>query len=127
MQNSLNTLDLVERQFNEVALLLASGDAVGLAQSSLALKELMLELAQLAPLANGASSATGAKKAIRLRLKNLGAGVQVLRENLSRRAAFVDHAVRVLVPTPAPSTYSVGSTVYGTAMQQSGAFKVLAA
>jgi hypothetical protein len=124
MQNSLKTLDLVEQKFNEVASFLVSGDAVSMEVATLALRDLALELSRLLPIA-ARTARTG--KVYRLRLKKLAGGVQILRENLSRRAAFVDQAVRVLVPTSAPATYSSGGSVYGTAIHQSGAFKVLAA
>ena len=124
MQNSLHTLDLVERQFDEVALLLIAGDAVSLEVASVTLKDLALELSRLVP---KNARAKGPGKALCLRLRTLAFRGQVLRENLARRAAFVEHAVRVLVPTAPKSTYSGGSTVYGRAIQQSGMFKVLAA
>ena len=127
MQNLLKTLDLVEQKFNEVAALLVAGDAVSLEVSSLALRDLSLEMSRMVPAVARTNRATAAGKAVRLRLKTLATRIQVLRENLSRRAAFVEHAVRILVPTPTPATYSGRNSVYGTALQRSGAFKVLAA
>jgi hypothetical protein len=53
--------------------------------------------------------------------------LQILRDNLSRQAAFTHQALQVVVPTPTKSTYGGGSSVYGTVARQGGVQKYLAA
>jgi hypothetical protein len=57
----------------------------------------------------------------------LAAGLQMLRDNLSRQAAFNQQALQVVVPTLPKSTYGGGSSVYGTVVRQGGVHKYLAA
>ena len=118
-------LDLVEQQFNQVAAFLVSGDALRLQTASHALQSLGLELAKLMQTSSQQSPA--AKAALRRRVQSLAAGLQILRDNLSRRAAYTDQALAVVVPVAEKSTYSAGSSVYGSVARQTGAFKVLAA
>jgi len=118
-------LDLVEQQFNQVAAFLVSGDALQLQTASHALQSLGLELAKLMQTSSQQSPA--AKAALRRRVQSLAAGLQILRDNLSRRAAYTDQALAVVVPVAEKSTYSAGSSVYGSVARQTGAFKVLAA
>lgn len=124
MKQSLEThLDLVEQKFNEVAVVLASGDARALAQASAALQALAVEMAELlTPLLRLHAAPT----AQLLRIRALSDGMGVLRDNLARRAAYVNQALKVVVPTPVKSTYG-HSSPFGGVVQQSGQFKVLAA
>lgn len=125
MQNpTLNQLDLVEQQFNQVAAFLASGDAPHVQIASAQLQTLSLELVRLLqqPQAN-----PQAKKALRQRVTAMVTGLQVLRDNLSRQAAYTQQALQVVVPTAPGSTYSGGSAVYGTVGRQVGVHKFLAA
>ena len=124
MENLLNTLDLVEQKFNEVASLLASGEASALEPASAGLRDLTLQLARLLP---QAARGGPTRKTLEPRLRALASGIQVLRENLSRRAAFVEQSVRVLVPMAAAPAYSVGGAKFGSAVLHSGAFRPLAA
>lgn len=129
MKNTaLSSLDLVEQQFNEVSVLLASGDAVALEQASASLQALAVELMQ--------ALKASQRKELRApevvaRIRTLSAGVGTLRDNLARRSALVHQALRIVVPQEAKSTYSAGGQgfgqIYGQPVQQSGAFKVLAA
>ena len=125
MKHSLeNHLDLVEQKFNEVAVVLASGDTQALAQASTALQALAVEMAELfTPLPR----LRAAPAAQLLRIRALADGMVVLRDNLARRAAYVNQALKVVVPTPAKSTYGHSSSPFGGVIQQSGQFKVLAA
>ena len=118
-------LDLVEQQFNQVAVFLVNGDALQLQTASQALQSLGLELAKL--LQTSSQYSPAAKVALRRRVQSLAAGLQILRDNLSRRAAYTDQALAVVVPVAEKSTYSAGSSVYGSVARQTGAFKVLAA
>jgi hypothetical protein len=125
MKQSLqNHLDLVEQKFNEVSVVLANGDADGLAQASAALQTLAVEMAELLTPLPRLRAAPAAQL---LRIRALSDGMVVLRENLARRAAYVTQALQVVVPTPVKSTYGNSSSQFGGVVQQSGQFKVLAA
>ena len=121
--NVLNQLDLVEQQFNEVSVVLVDGDPDKLEAATAVLQRLSADLAQLHR-STGACVAPGA--AVALRLKALSDGMALLRSQLLRRAAYVEQALQIVVPTGPSSTYAGGSP-YGAALRQSGAFKVLAA
>jgi hypothetical protein len=126
MNNAMiKQLDLVEQQFNQVAAFLASGQAPQLETASQALQALTMELARLLPATVAASPAS--QKALRQRVVALASGLQMLRDNLSRQAAYNQQALQVVVPTPAKSTYGGGSSVYGTVARQGGVQKYLAA
>lgn len=117
-------LDLVEQQFNEVASILASDDVSHMAQASAALQALAVELVQLIGPAERLRTAPATDIE---RIKALSTGMSLLRDNLSRRAAYVNQALKIVVPTPAKSTYSNAGSPFGGVIQQSGQFKVLAA
>ncbi len=126
MNNAMiKQLDLVEQQFNQVAAFLASGQAPQVETASQALHALTLELARLLQFQATASPAS--QKALRQRVANMASGLQMLRDNLSRQAAYNQQALQVVVPTPAKSTYGGGSSVYGTVARQGGVQKYLAA
>ena len=121
----IQQLDLVEQQFNQVAAFLASGQAPQLETASQALQALSLDLARLLQTQSAASAAS--QKALRQRVVALASGLQMLRDTLSRQAAFNQQALQVVLPTPAKSTYGGGSSVYGTVARQGGVQKYLAA
>jgi hypothetical protein len=126
MNNAMiKQFDLVEQQFNQVAAFLASGQAPQLETASQALQALSVELARLLPLPATASLAS--QKVLRQRVLAMASGLQILRDNLSRQAAFTHQALQVVVPTPTKSTYGGGSSVYGTVARQGGVQKYLAA
>ena len=125
MTDSLQShLDLVEQQFNQVAAVLARTASGPLEESSARLQALAVELVELIGPAERLRSAPAADIE---RIKALAAGMQLLRDNLSRRAAYVNQALQIVVPTPAKSTYSSAGSPFGAVTQQSGQFKVLAA
>ena len=125
MKKSLaNQLDLVEQTFNEVAVVLASGDAEALAQASEALHALAVEMAQILTPVQLMRAADPAQL---LRVRALADGMVVLRDNIGRRAAYVNQALGIVVPTAPKSTYSSARSQFGTVIQQTGQFKVLAA
>jgi flagellar biosynthesis/type III secretory pathway chaperone len=126
MQDPIKTqLDLVEQQFNQVAAFLANGDALQLQTASQSLQSLGLQLAKLLQASSQQSPA--AKATLRRRVQSLASGLQILRDNLSRRLAYTEQALAVVVPVEQKSTYSAGGSVYGSVARQTGAFKVLAA
>jgi hypothetical protein len=128
MQNPLiSQLDLVEQQFRQVAALLAQADAPNVQTASAALQSLSVEFSRLLQSANTSRVSLTAQKSLRRRLVPLAAGMQMLRDNLSRQAALNQMALNVLVPAPAKSTYSGGSSVYGTVARQGGVQRFLAA
>lgn len=117
-------LDLVEQQFNKVAVIFASDDTASMAQASNALQALAVDLVQLI---GPAERLRGAPLADIERIKALASGMSLLRDNLSRRAAYVHQALTIVVPTEPKSTYSNAGSPFGGVIQQSGQFKVLAA
>ena len=120
----IQQLDLVERQFNQVAAFLAAGDAPHLQAAAAMLQVLSVELPRLV----GPQNKVQAHQAeLRRRVLAMARGLQMLRDNLSRQSAMNLQALKVVVPTPAKSTYSGGTSVYGSVARQSGAFNVLAA
>jgi hypothetical protein len=124
MQDAVMTqLDLAEQQFNQVAAFLACGDAPQMEVACQSLQALSLQLAKLLQ----APASPAAKKAVNQRVRALAQQLQMLRDNTFRRAAYTEQALSIVVPTPAKSTYSGGSSVYGSVARQSGQFKVLAA
>ena len=124
MHRATQFLDLVEQQFHEVASLLAQEDPTQFAQASAALHTLTLELVRLMAVARRHPDAN---RLMRQRLKLLAIGMQTLRDNLSRRAAFVDRSVAVLFPAKADATYSAGGARRGNIYQQPRSFRSLPA
>jgi ElaB/YqjD/DUF883 family membrane-anchored ribosome-binding protein len=122
---TIKQLDLVEQQFNQVAAFLASGQAPQLETASQALQALTVELARL--LQSQATASAASQKSLRQRVVAMASGLQNLRDNLSRQAAYNQQALQVIVPTPAKPTYGSGSSVYGTVAPQGGVQKYLAA
>lgn len=122
-------LDLLEHQFNQVAAFLAEGNAPQLQAASEELRTLGAELARLlaspAPQTNAPQRPLPAD--VRQRVTRLAQGLQVLRDQLSRQAAANLQALQVVVPTQPKSTYSGGSSVYGSVGQQAGVKGYLAA
>ena len=116
--------DLVERQFNEVAAILASDHTESMASASTALQALAVELVQLIGPVERLRSAPAVEVE---RIRALSSGLSLLRDNLSRRTAYVNQALQIVVPTAAKSTYSGANSPFSAVIQQSGQFKVLAA
>lgn len=123
----VNQLDLVERQFNQVAAFLAAGDAPHLQAAAAMLQILSVELSKLVPSTPAPSQSNTYSGETRRRVLAMAKGLQMLRDNLSRQAAINLQALKVVMPTPAKATYSGGSSVYGSLASRSGEFKVLAA
>ncbi len=127
MHNSmLKQLDLVEQQFNQVAAFLAGGDAPQMQTAAATLQALSLDLARLLQTPSQTLPQPH-RGAVRRRIQALAKRLPMLRDGLSRQAALNLRALQVVVPTPVKSTYSGGSSVYGSVARQSGAFRVLAA
>ena len=119
-------LDLVEQQFSQVAAFLASGNAPQLETASALLQALRLELARL--LQSNSQISPAQRQATRVRVRELATGLQVLRDGLSRQAAFTQQSLQVVIPTAQPkSTYGSGNSVYGGVPRQAGVHRYLAA
>jgi len=102
MHKSDPILDHVEQQFNVVASLLVNGDAEALVIACSDLQHASVALAQRVA-ALGAEAASSPFKA---RIVSLALSMQSLRDNLARRAAFVDQSVAILFPIKPGPTYS---------------------
>lgn len=123
-QSLVGLLDLVEQQFNEVSVVLVSGDPAAIQQACEALQQVSVQLMLLLERRDFAHQLT---QAVGLRMQSVAQGIAVLRAQLIRRSAVVDQALAVVVPTESQATYGKASSPYGAVTRQSGAFKVLAA
>ncbi len=118
-----NQLDLLELQFKEVASALVDGNPDAVQSAGARLQQLAVGLVQMADEVGRNRLAAPLRTQ---RIKALAKGLPALRENLLRRAAYVDRALEIVVPTAPQSTY-VGRNTYGSAVRQSGTFNVLSA
>jgi hypothetical protein len=116
-------LDLVEQQFNEVSAFVAESNPDQIAASSAALQRLLVDFVQLR---EAMGPQVTVPPGVANRLKALAEGARVLRSQMHRQAAVVEQSLKVVMPSGPDATYSDGGP-YGSAMRQSGAFKVLAA
>ncbi len=116
-------LDLVEQQFNEVSAFVAECNSAQIAVASAALQRLLIDFVQLR---ETLGPQVKVPPGVVARLKALAEGTRVLRTQMHRQAAMVEQSLKVIMPSGPEATYTGGSP-YGSAMRQSGAFKVLAA
>ena len=124
MQNpSTHPLDLVEKQFRQVAALLAAADANQLPAATQQLQNLSMELARQLPSLQASSQGV---VGLQRRVQMLAQGMHMLRDNLSRQAAVNLQALQVVMPGPAKSTYD-GASVYGSVARQGSVHKYLVA
>jgi len=124
MQSPQELLIEVEHQFDEVAAHLAEGDAISLAEASAILQTLSVELLQVVRLDPAQFRRV---KDLRPRVKVLVARFGVVRQQLLRRAAFVEQSVNVVLCRSAEPTYNVGGAGFGGGVLQSRAFRTLVA
>jgi hypothetical protein len=125
MQSPSNhPLDLVQLQFNRVAAFLATAEAPQLEEAAAQLQALCVELPRAL---QRQSPALLKQPALRERVLALGRGLQILRDNLARQAAFNQQALQVVMAVPAKSTYSGGGSVYGAVVRQADVHRYLAA
>jgi hypothetical protein len=123
-------LDLVERQFNEVAVALVDGNPDRVQTSSVVLQKLVVQLIQAA---DATGRATLKQQHLLQRVKALADRAPQLRNAVHRRALTVDRALNILMPAAARSTYAndkglggAGGT-YGSGPRQVGIVRYLAA
>ena len=117
-------LDRIEQQFNELSALLLDSNPRGIEAASVALQQLAVELLQMVEEFGHISLQSSARSA---RIKTLASVFPLLRGNVLRRAAIVDRALETIIPNTPQSTYAGQAKTYGSALRQSGAFKVLSA
>jgi hypothetical protein len=116
---------VIEERFHGLTLALIDGSPELVQASSAVLQNLAVELVRLMNSAGGVRRAEWA--GLMPRVKVLAHGLAVFRENLLRRAAYVDRALELVVPaTREKSTYS-GAGAYGAPIRQSGALKMMSA
>jgi len=126
MKNAvLQQLDLVEQKFNEVSALLSAGDTTRMEAGSAALQALAVELMQALTTPKGRQHLRTPEVVARIR--EVSAGIGLLRDNLARRSALVQQALSIVVPVEGKSTYAAPASLYGQPVQQSGIVKYLAA
>lgn len=118
-------LDLLEGQLRELSASLVDGNAQSLQEASMRLQPMAVELVRVADAVG--RQALGQQGRL-VRLRRLSAGLGMVRDNMARQAAYVDHALALVVPgAQQNSTYAGSSRGYGSPVRQSGAFSVLSA
>lgn len=117
-------LDLLEAQFQELGGSLIAGNPELLQAAGARFQQLTVELIQMADQV-GRIQLDSPSRARRIRA--LSSGLGILRENLLRQSAYVDHALAVVVPATQQKATYAGSRAYGSPIRQSGAFSVLSA
>ena len=59
-------------------------------------------------------------KKLGLRMKELSASLTLLRESLLRKSAYVEQALKLILPENPDTTYAPKSSPYGTGLRKSG-------
>ncbi len=125
MTDALATqLDQLEHQFNQVALILADGDADALPQASEILQALSCEVLEFIASRRGLYAMDAAQ---RQRLSALSRGMVLINETLARRSAFVNQALQIVLPTPPKPTYGQARGAFGSPFKQSGQIRQMTA
>lgn len=113
-------LDKLESACNTATLALSEGDSAAVQTASATLQQLAVDVLQL--LSSAGRSTQNPESAI-MRIRALSNALPALRENLLRRAAYVDQALALVIPSTQKTTYAKSGGMYGGAAPQSGAFK----
>lgn len=115
----------VETRFRAISVALSEGNPASLHEEASALQQLAVDLQAFL---NSGGTVARMSPALLQRMQELLALMPVLRDALYRRSAYVDQALKTLVPVAAEATYDSGSTAkYGAIPKQSGALKTIAA
>ena len=115
----------VETRFRAISAALAEGNPVALNDEAAALQQLAVDLQAFL---NSGGTLARMSPALMQRMQELLALMPVLRDALYRRSAYVDQAVKTLLPNVAEATYGSGVSVkYGAIPKQSGSLKTIAA
>ena len=118
MHDPHQILDLIEQQFNTVASRVVDGDAEALAAACTTLQTLSVELAQLLNRARLSDD----RERLLLRVRGVAQGLQVVRDNVSRRTAFIDQSVAILFPHRPDPTYSATGAGFSRGVQRPRGF-----
>lgn len=113
-------LDQLEYACNAASLALSEGDPAAVQAASSTLQHLAVEVLHLV---NSAGRSTQSPELAILRIRALSNALPALRENLLRRAAYVDQALALVIPSTQKATYAKSGGIYGAAAPQSGTFK----
>lgn len=115
----------VETRFRAISVALAEGNPGSLNEEAAALQQLAVDLQAFL---NSGGTLARMSPALLKRMQELLALMPVLRDALYRRSAYVDQALKTLVPAAAEATYDNGGTAkYGLIPKQSGSLKTVAA
>lgn len=120
-------LSRIEFCASKVSAALVSGEPMALTAASGALQQATVEFSGIL---HGMALADRRNKDLKFRLKRLSASMAAQREGLIRRTALVGRALNEMVPATCNVTYAKASGPagpYGSALKQTGSFKVLAA
>ena len=115
-------LNLVEEQLNEAMRCLNDGDGQALVEASASLQATAMVLMQLMHTHRRTNSA----QQFGVQIGQLAKRLITLRENLVRRSAYVDRALKVVLPTTDVSTYQSRGP-YGSGLRSSGNMNVFSA
>lgn len=121
-------LSRVEICASELSAALVSGEPLGLTAASGALQQASVDFSELM---QGLTTADRKSVDLQLRVKQVSACMAAQREALIRRTVLVNRALNEIVPATCNTTYAKtagpSSQPYGSAVKQTGSFKVLAA
>ena len=117
-----NQLRLVEQQLDAAVHCLNEGHAQALEQASEALQTTAVDLVQMM---HGTRIATLPPE-LNTKIGHLAQRLILLRENLLRRSAFVDRALKVVLPAAGETTYQPLGP-YGAGPRSSGTMTVVSA
>lgn len=112
-------LERVEQQISVVGSALLGNDPAVLESSTQSLQQLVTEMYRCHEQLQKSGQSS---KHLNLRVKELSAALNTVRENMLRKSAFVDQALQIVFPENSQATYAPKSGPYGSAMRKSGKF-----
>ena len=117
-------LSRVEQALERVNAHLAQGPASGLEAACQSLQDAMMACARARPqwLKN-----LPANPKLKMRLELVRAGMAQVREHTARKAAGVQRALKILLPSSSAATYGRGAAAYGAGQKSVAAFTSLSA
>ncbi len=115
-------LALLESNLQDVDRCLHEGDAQALSQVSEALQTTAMDLLRM----THASRAEASQTELSTKIGQLAQRLIALRENLLRRSALVDRALKVVMPTVSETTYQPPGP-YGSGPRSSGMMNAMSA
>lgn len=112
-------LDKVQQQVVIVRDVLLVNDPAQLESSA---QRLQLMVADLYRMHEQLVKAGQSPKKLTLRMKELSAALTLLRESLLRKSAYVDQALKIILPENPDATYAPKSGPYSSGLRKSGKF-----